>query len=199
MKADDLGDRNQWRAALPKLPTWKQKTKKHAGKRFGSRLAHGVEKKRKVEEKQTGDFSEQRVRFFSESEMSDQTRRVICVSEEGAGATVSSDPTLSAPELVSNVTVRSPAKLCTVKGEDDVALRELQELLDDPVPSGIKGGPAKSQPKVGMSAKGAKKTGLRSRIRDQRVYSCDEIIESREKLNDSNKFHFSIDNVEKEF
>ena len=50
---------------MPKLPTWKQKAKKHAVKRFGSRLASGAEKKRKVEETQTGDSSEQRVKKVS--------------------------------------------------------------------------------------------------------------------------------------
>ena len=52
-----MGDRNQWRSGMPKLPTWKQKGKKHTGKRFGSRLAPGAEKKRKIEETQTGDSS----------------------------------------------------------------------------------------------------------------------------------------------
>ena len=50
----------------------------------------------------------------------------------------------SAPELVSIVVVRSPAKLCTEEGEDSAAFRELQELLNDPVPSGSKSGSAKS-------------------------------------------------------
>ena len=50
-----------------------------------------------------------------------------------------------------------------------------------------------------MLAKGAKKSGSGSRIRDQRMYSYDEIIECQEKLNDSDDFQFSIDDVEKEF
>ena len=34
VKANDLGDKNQWRTGLPSLPTWKQKKKIHSGKRF---------------------------------------------------------------------------------------------------------------------------------------------------------------------
>ena len=47
MKADDLGDWNLWRSGMPALPTWKQKGKKHAGKRIGSKLALGAEKEEK--------------------------------------------------------------------------------------------------------------------------------------------------------
>ena len=50
-----------------------------------------------------------------------------------------------------------------------------------------------------MSAKGAKKFGSKSRIRDQRMYSFKEIIKCQEKLNDLNDFQFNIDDVEKEF
>ena len=111
--------------------------------------------------------------------MNDLDRRVICVSKEEP-----ENPTPSAPELVSIVTAWSPAKLCTEEEEDDVALRELQELLDDPVPSGSKGVEVISQPKVvAMSAKGSKKTGSRSKSKDQRVYRNDEIIERQERLN----------------
>ena len=42
--------------------------------------------------------------------------------------------------------------------EDSAAFRELQELLDDPVPYGNKSGSAKSHSKVGLIAKGAKKS-----------------------------------------
>ena len=95
---------------------------------------------------------------------------------------------------------QSPTKLCTEEGEDDVALRELQELLDEPVPSGSKVVEVKSQPKVvKMSAKGSKKTGLQSKSREQRVFSYDKIIEGQERLNDLDKFQFNIDDVEKEF
>ena len=38
IKADDQGDRNLRRKKLPALSTWKQKTKRHVGKRFGSGL-----------------------------------------------------------------------------------------------------------------------------------------------------------------
>ena len=92
-----------------------------------------------------------------------------------------------------------PAKLCVEEGEDSAAFRELQELLDDPAPSGSKSGSAKSHSKVGMIAKGAKKSWWGSRIRDQRMYSYDKIMECQEKLNDLNDFQFNIDDVEKEF
>ena len=180
---------------MPRLPSWKQKAKKHTGKRFGSRLASGVKKKRNVEETLTEDSLEQRVRFLSDSELSDQTRKVICVSVEED----SYGPALSAPELVSIVAIRSPAKLCAEEREGSAAFRELQELLDDPAPSRSKSGFSKSPSKVEMSAKGTKKSGSGSRIWDQRMYSYDEIIECQEKLNDSDDFQFNIDDVEQEF
>ena len=82
LKTNDLGDRNQWRLDFPKLPTWLQKGKRHAGKRFNSGLDQGVEKKRRVEELQWEDSLERRVRFLSDLEKSDQEPRVICVSKE---------------------------------------------------------------------------------------------------------------------
>ena len=48
LKIKNLGDHNQWRLKFPNLPTWKQKGKKHEGKRFNSKLNQGLEKKRKV-------------------------------------------------------------------------------------------------------------------------------------------------------
>ena len=45
VRANNLGDRNQWRTGLPSLPTWKQKGKIHAAKRQGSKLAPSGEKR----------------------------------------------------------------------------------------------------------------------------------------------------------
>ena len=42
VNVDDLGDRNQWRTVLPPLPSWRQKGKRHAGKRQGNNLASTI-------------------------------------------------------------------------------------------------------------------------------------------------------------
>ena len=52
VRANNLGDRNQWRTGLPPLPTWRQKGKTHTGKRQGSKLAPAVDKKRKIDKVQ---------------------------------------------------------------------------------------------------------------------------------------------------
>ena len=41
IKSDDQGDQNQWRKKFPVLPVWRQKAKKHVGKRFGSKVDLG--------------------------------------------------------------------------------------------------------------------------------------------------------------
>ena len=200
VKADDMGDRNLWRYGLPKLPTWKQKAKKHAGKRFGSKLAQGAEKKRKIDECQALNSSELRVRFFSDSEVSDPARRVVCVSADEDRDDVGSGPTPSVPELVFILAVRSPAQPHAEEGEDSAVFKELQEMLDESTPSGSKetvDAPSKPNPKVGMNLKRWKRSGLRSRIGDQRIYSYDEGIECQEKLYDSDDF--DDDDVEKIF
>ena len=95
---------------------------------------------------------------------------------------------------------QSPAILCEEEGEDSAVYRELQELLDEPTPSGRKetlDTPSKSNPKVGMNLKRGKRTGSRSRIGDQRSYTYDEVIVCQEKLYDSDDFQFSIDDVRK--
>ena len=70
VRADNLGDRNQWRTGLPSLPTWKKKGKIHAGKRQGSKLAPSDEKKRKTDKVQVPGSPERRVRLGSEFEES---------------------------------------------------------------------------------------------------------------------------------
>ena len=83
------------------LPTWKQKTKRHIGKRFESKLALDSNKKGKIEEPLIYSSPVCRVRFVSVSEDSNHGE------EEKA---VGSGQAPSAQELVSIVTVRSPAK-----------------------------------------------------------------------------------------
>ena len=73
------------------LPTWKQKTKRHVGKRFGSKLALDSTKKRKIEEPLTCSSPVRRVRLVSVSEDSNHRE------EEKA---VDSGQVMSAPELV---------------------------------------------------------------------------------------------------
>ena len=69
------------------------------------------------------------------------------------------------------------------EGEDEPAFRQLQELLDESVPSRSK--------TVVMSAVGQKR--CRSMSRDRRVYTYDKAIESQEVLKDSDEFQFNID------
>ena len=95
---------------MPVLPTWKQKAKKQAGKRFGSKLAPGAEKKRKIDENQVFCSPGPRVRVLSDSEMSDSARRVVCISADEERDDAGSGPTPSVLELVSIVTAWSLAK-----------------------------------------------------------------------------------------
>ena len=98
------------------------------------------------------------------------------------------------------VTVRSLAKPREEEGVDSGAFRDLQELLDEPTPSGSKESlNISSSSKPTLSVSSGKRTRRESRIGDRRVYSYDEIIESQEKLNDSDDFQFCLDDVEKEF
>ena len=201
VRADNLGDRNQLRTGLPSLPTWKQKKKIHAGKRQGSKLAPFDEKKRKTDKVQVLVSLEQRVRLLWESEESNSARRVICISGDEDAKKPGSGQTPSVLELDSIVLIWSSAKPCGDESTDSV-YREIQDLLDKPVPSGSKEIPKTSNgsvSKVGMSAKKVKKTRSGSKVTDSRVYSYYEIIECQAKLYDSNDFQFSINDVEKEF
>ena len=111
---------------------------KHTGKRFGSKLLPGPEKKRKIYESQVLNSSERRVRLLSDSEVSDPARRVVCVSAGEERDDVGSCLTASVPELVSVVAVQRPAKPCQEEGEDSAVFKKLQELLDESTPSGSK-------------------------------------------------------------
>ena len=88
------------------------------------------------------------------------------------------------------------------EGSVEVAYRQLREVIDEPSSSDNK--KEKSKPDFksvsrGMRA-GAKKIA-KTRIRDSRVYSYDELIEYRPRMeeSDDDSFQFSIDDVEKEF
>ena len=113
------------------LPVWKQKTKKHVGKRFGSKVDLDKSKKRKIEDPLMCCSPAQKVRLVSTSECSNTEEQD---NAEGSGQA------LSAPELVSIVTVRSPAKPREQEGVDSRTFRDLEELLDEALPSGSKKG-----------------------------------------------------------
>ena len=88
------------------------------------------------------------------------------------------------------------------EGSDEVAYRQLKELVDEPSSSDIKKNKSKPDFKLvsrGMRA-GAKKIS-KTQIRNTRVYSYDELIEYRPRLEDSDddSFQFSIDDTEKEY
>ena len=90
-----------------------------------------MSKKRKIEDPLTSCSPAQRVRLVSTSEGSDKDE---LVNGEGSGQA------LSAPELVFIVTVQSPAKSREEEGVDSRAFRDLEELLDEALPSGSKKG-----------------------------------------------------------
>ena len=90
-----------------------------------------VSKKRKVEDPLTSCSPARRVRLMSTSE---DNNKDVPENREGSGQAP------SAPDLVSIATVRSPAKPKEEEGVDSGAFRDLEELLDEAVPSGSKTG-----------------------------------------------------------
>ena len=96
--------------------------------------------------------------------------------------------------------VWSPVKPREEEGVDSRAFRDLEELLDEAVPSGIKESLSIfSGPKFSMRRSSGNGSKRESRIGDKRMYSYDDIIECQEKLHDSDEFQFCLDNVEKNF
>ena len=82
IKANKLNDRNLWRFGLVPLPVWRRKGKKHARKRKGNKLTPASDKKRKVDEASLEKSSPgRRVRLFSDSDESEGSRNVVCVSD----------------------------------------------------------------------------------------------------------------------
>ena len=77
-----MNDRNMWRLGLVSLPVWRRKGKKHAAKRKGNKLTTTFGKKRKVDEESLEKSSPgRRVRLFSDSDESEGSRNVVCVSD----------------------------------------------------------------------------------------------------------------------
>ena len=147
------------------------------------------------------------MRLLSDSYVSESSRNVVCISDEERGGCLESGSGLapSDPELDSIVVAQSqtnPRKEPKLEGCDDAALKELQEFLSEPEPSGSKdmsGAPRKSKPRVGMSSRKGKKSCSYPKIAASRNYTYDEMIECQEKLNNSDDFQFDIDDVKKEF
>ena len=77
---------------------------------------------------------------------------------------------------------------------DEKAYRLLKELVDEPEPSR-----SRMEPKKGVSSGTKKKS--RSRICDSRVYSYDELIEYRPRMEDSDddSFWFKVNDTDMEF
>ena len=108
IKADELSDQNLWRSVLFSLPVWRRKGKKHAAKRKESKSIPASDKKRKVdEESPEKSFPGRRVRLLSDSDESECSRSVVCVSDEEIldCLELGSGFTLSVPELDSIVVV----------------------------------------------------------------------------------------------
>ena len=94
------------------------------------------------------------------------------------------------------------SRIVPSKGTEDESKdvsRQLKKLVDEPVASENKGEPGKPKPQVGMRS-GMKK-GSKSRIRDSRVYSNDELIEYCPKRDDSDdeSFRIRLEDKEMEF
>ena len=169
IKLDDQGDRNQWRKNIPALPVWKQKAKKHVGKRLRSKVELDMSKKRKIEDPLICCSPARRVRLLSTSEGSNNDEQI---NAEGSGQAP------SAPEPISIVTVQSPIKPREVESVDSRAFRDLEELLDEAVPSGSKeSSNIFSGTNFSMRRSSGNGSKRKSRIEDKRTYSYDEIIE----------------------
>ena len=98
IKADELNERNLWRSGLVPLPVWRRMGKKHAAKRKGNKLTTTFGKKRKVDEESLEKSSPgRRVKLIPNSKESENSRNVVCVSDEewscsldsGSGLTLS--------------------------------------------------------------------------------------------------------------
>ena len=129
---------------------------------------------------------------------------MVCVLADKSCHKLGSGLAPSEPELDSIAAARSQVNPREDQEEEnqDKVFWEIQELLDEPVPSRSKDNwrvPSLPEPKVGMNTKKVKKSRSSSKIADSRVYTYNEIIECQEKLNDSVEFQFSIDDVEKDF
>ena len=98
--------------------------------------------------------------------------------------------------LNSIVTVRSQIILREIEEPEssDTVIKEISE------PSGseeLNGELSFPNSRVGMSSGTVKSSRPKPKVADARVYSYDEIIERREKLNDSDEYEFNVSDVEK--
>ena len=113
-----------------------------------------------------------------------------------------SGQTLAEPEFNSNMAVESLINpIDRAESSDDAVVRQIQELLDEPVASGSGGSVPKQKSRTGMRAGVAKSSRSSSRIGDSSVYTYDELIEHRPKRYDSDndEFRFNIEDVERKF
>ena len=129
------------------------------------------------------------------SDVEEESSRVVRFTNKDRSK-LPSDGSGSTPaslELDSTTGVGSRIDLSR-KDSDEKAYRLLKELVDEPEPSG-----SRMEPKKGLSS-GAKKKS-RSRIRDSRVYSYDERIEYRPRMEDSDddSFRFNVNDTDMEF
>ena len=78
-------------------------------------------------------------------------------------------------------------------------MKDIMELIFEPSGSDeLNGKSGVPNPRVGMSSGTVKSSPPKPKIADSRVYSYDEMIERRERLNDSDEFEFDISPVEKD-
>ena len=204
VQADDLGDRYLWRKGLEALPSWKSKSARHAAKRKAAKSGLVRElKETKIDVlPQVEAVPEQRsVRLVDYSDDEDTSRRVVFISQSERSKLLAevSGSTPATPEPDSAMGVGRPTILSKeIEDESEKVYKQLKELVDEPVAVEDKGERSKPKPKVGMRS-GMKK-GSKSRTRDSRVYSYDELIEYRPKRTDSNddNFWFRLDDKEME-
>ena len=113
---------------------------------------------------------------------------------EGSG---SSSATL---EQDSTMGVRSRIDLPR-EGSVETAYRRLKEVIDEPSSPVNKKGSSKPDFKaVSRGMRSGSKKIARTQIRDTRVYSYDELMEHRHRMeDDDDSFQFNIDDVEKNF
>ena len=127
------------------------------------------------------------------SDVEEESSRVVRFTNKDRSK-LPSDGSGSTPaslELDSTTGVGSRLDLSR-EDSDEKAYRLLKELVDEPEPSG-----SRMEPKKGVSS-GTKK---KSRIRDSRVYSYDELIEYRPRMEDSDddSFRFNVNDTDMEF
>ena len=129
------------------------------------------------------------------SDVEEESSRVVRFTNKDRSK-LPSDGSGSTPaslELDSTTGVGSRLDLSR-EDSDEKAYRLLKELVDEPEPSR-----SRMEPKKGVSSGTKKKS--RSRIRDSRVYSYDELIEYRPRMEDSDddSFWFKVNDTDMEF